>query len=76
MTNGVPEVQIFQSYLHRNNGLFFLLTTVFIYLFVVPPYEVYRGYIVFAISVIVFVCPMFFCLSVNFSSVKDFSATT
>ena len=34
-------------------------------------YEVYRGYIVFAFSVIMFVC-----LSVNFFSVKDFSATT
>ena len=36
-----------------------------------PRYEVYRGYIVFAFSVILFVC-----LSVNFFSVKDFSATT
>ena len=36
-----------------------------------PRYEVYRGYIVFAFSVIMFVC-----LSVNFFSVKDFSATT
>ena len=37
-----------------------------------PPYEVYRGYIVFAFSVIMFVC-----LSVNFFFfVKDFSATT
>ena len=36
-----------------------------------PWYEVYRGYIVFAFSVIMFVC-----LSVNFFSVKDFSATT
>ena len=32
-------------------------------------YEVYRGYIVFAFSVIMFVCKLFF-------SVKDFSATT
>ena len=36
-----------------------------------PRYEVYRGYIVFAFSVI-----MFICLSVNFFPVKDFSATT
>ena len=33
--------------------------------------EVYRGYIVFAFSVIVIVC-----LFVNFFSVEDFSATT
>ena len=32
MTNGDPEAQIFLSYPHTNNGLFFLLlTTVFIY---------------------------------------------
>ena len=38
-----------------------------------PRYEVYRGYIVFAFSVIMFVC-----LSVCklFFSVKDFSSTT
>ena len=36
-----------------------------------PVRKVYRGYIVFAFSVIMFVC-----LSVNFFSVKDFSATT
>ena len=35
----------------------------FIYLY--PRYEVYRGYIVFAFSVIMFVC-LFVCLSVNF----------
>ena len=29
MTNGNPEGQIFLSYPHTNNGLFFLLTTVF-----------------------------------------------
>ena len=40
-----------------------------------PRYEVYRGYIVFAISEIMFVC-VFVCLPVNFFSVKDFSATT
>ena len=40
-----------------------------------PRYEVYRGYIVFAFSVILFVC-LSVCLSVNFFSVKDFSATT
>ena len=40
-----------------------------------PRYEVYSGYIVFAFSVIMFVC-LSVCLSVNFFSVKDFSATT
>ena len=34
MTNGDPEERIFLSYPHTNNGLFFLLTTVFIYLFI------------------------------------------
>ena len=42
MTNGDPEGRIFLSYLHTNNGLFFLLTAVlinlsiylFIYLFI------------------------------------------
>ena len=34
MTNGDPEGQIFLSKPHMNNGFFFLLTTVFIYLFV------------------------------------------
>ena len=29
MTNGDPEGRIFLSYRHTNNGLFFLLTTVF-----------------------------------------------
>ena len=47
--------------------------------FLYPRYEVYRGYIVFAFSVIMFVglsvC-WFVYLSVNFFSVKDFSATT
>ena len=38
-------------------------------------YKVYRGYIVFAFSVIMFVC-LLICLSVIFFSVKDFSATT
>ena len=32
MTNGDPEERIFLSYPHTNNGFFFLLTTVFIYL--------------------------------------------
>ena len=42
-----------------------------------PRYEVYRVYIVFAFSVIMFVC-LLVCLSVCklFFSVKDFSATT
>ena len=43
--------------------------------FIYPRYEVYRGYIVFAFSVIMFVC-LSVCLSVNFFSVKYFSATT
>ena len=39
MTNGDPERPIFLSYLHTNNGFFFLLTTVFfislfLYLFI------------------------------------------
>ena len=33
MTNCDREGQIFLSYPHTNNGFFFLLTTVFIYLF-------------------------------------------
>ena len=33
MTNADPEGRIFLSYPHTNNGFFFLLTTVFIYLF-------------------------------------------
>ena len=43
---------------------------------IIPPvYEVYRGYIVFAFSVRMFVC-LSVCLSVNFFSVKVFSETT
>ena len=34
MPNGDPEGRIFLSYPHTNNGLFFLLTTVFIYLLI------------------------------------------
>ena len=34
MTNGDPEGRIFLSYPHTKNGLFFLLTTAFIYLFI------------------------------------------
>ena len=34
MTNGDLEGRIFLSYLHRNNGFFFLLTTVLIHLFI------------------------------------------
>ena len=34
MTNGDLTGRIFLSYPHRNNGFFFLLITVFIYLFV------------------------------------------
>ena len=33
MTNGDPEGRIFLFHPHTNNGFFFLLTTVFIYLF-------------------------------------------
>ena len=43
----------------------------FYYLIIPPAYKVYRGYIVFAFSV-----RMFVCVSVNFFSVKDFSETT
>ena len=34
MTNGDPEGRIVLSYPHKNNGLFFLLATVLIYLFI------------------------------------------
>ena len=34
MTNGDPEGRIFLFYPHTNNGCFFLLTTLFIYLFI------------------------------------------
>ena len=34
MTNGDPEGWSFLSYPHTNNGFFFLLTTVFIYVFI------------------------------------------
>ena len=34
MTNGDPEGRIYLSYPHTNNGFFFLLTAVFIYLFI------------------------------------------
>ena len=34
MTNGDPEGQISLSYPHTNIGVFFLLTTVFIYSFI------------------------------------------
>ena len=44
--------------------------------FLYPQYEVYRGYIVFAFSVIMFVC-LFVCLFVcKLFSLEDFSATT
>ena len=45
---------------------------------IIPPvYEVYRGYIVFAFSVTMFVCLcVCVCVCVNFFSVKDFSGTT
>ena len=33
MTNGAPQGRIFLSYPRMNNGFFFLLTSVFIYLF-------------------------------------------
>ena len=36
-----------------------------VWLFIPPVYEVYRGYIVFAFSVIMFVC-LSVCLFVNF----------
>ena len=41
-----------------------------------PRYEVYKGYIVFALFVTMFVCLSVCLLFVNFFSVKDFSATT
>ena len=55
--------------------VFVLLSCLFLAGLFYPRYEVYRGYIVFAFSVIMFVC-LSVCLSVNFFFVKDFSATT
>ena len=55
---------------------FYLIKTIFqLLVLIIPRYEVYRGYIVFVFSVIMFVC-LFVCLSVIFFSVKDFSAST
>ena len=46
-------------------------------IFIPLVYEVYRGYIVFAFSVTMFVCLcVCVCVCVNFFSVKDFSGTT
>ena len=55
------------------SNLFSFIYTIYLY----PRYEVYRGYIVFAFSVIMFVC-LSVCLFVCklFFFVKDFSATT
>ena len=39
MTNGDREGRIFLSNPHTNNGFFFLLTTVFIYLFIYSLYN-------------------------------------
>ena len=46
-----------------------------LWLIIPPVYEVYRGYIVFAFSVTMFVC-LCVCVCVNFFSFKDFSGTT
>ena len=56
----------------RSKAVVLLLLT---FCLLYPRYEVYRGYIVFAFSVIMFVC-LSVCLSVNFFFVKDFSATS
>ena len=61
-----------QTSISKNKSIFF---SCYLNPFLYPRYEVYRGYIVFAFSVIMFVC-LSVCLSVNFFSVKDFSATT
>ena len=53
----------------------YVLFVVLLFVIIPAVYEVYRGYIVFGFSVIMFVC-LSVCLSVNFFSVKDFSATT
>ena len=48
MTNGDPEGHIFLSYPHTNNGLFFLLTAVFLFrnkLPEVPEYTKIQFYI-------------------------------
>ena len=39
MTNSDLEGRIFLSYPHTNNGFFFLLTTVFIYLFFIHSFQ-------------------------------------
>ena len=54
---------------------FFVKETTWVRILKFSRYEVYRGYIVFAFSVIMFVC-LSVCLSLNFFFVKDFSATT
>ena len=62
------------SYIYRAlDKLFFIFKRVLYLSIFIPRYEVYRGYIVFAFSV-----TMFVCLSVCnfFFFVKDFSATT
>ena len=57
MTNGDPEGQIFLSYPHMNNGFFFLLTTVFIYLFLnklpeVPEYAMMQFHMMTLLDVL------------------------
>ena len=74
MTNCDRDGLIFLSQPHSNNRYFSCSSFNTTHLY--PRYEVYRGYIVFAFSV-----PMFVCLSVCLSvcklfSVKDFSAST
>ena len=51
-------------------GIINCKVNVFLPLFIPPAYEVYRGYIVFAFSVTMFVCLL------TFFSVRDFSETT
>ena len=49
----------------RNSPAYLIRSTLVAIKYLYPRYEVYRGYIVFAFSVIMFVC-LFVCLSVNF----------
>ena len=66
-------IKTFVKFLELLGDYLEVCVSVFLY----PRYEVYRGYIVFAFSVIMFVC-LSVCLFVCklFFFVKDFSATT
>ena len=61
------KFKIFDCWLKVASDYFYHLLLLFLY----PRYEVYRGYIVFAFSVIMFVC-LLVCLSVGLSVCKLF----